>query len=111
MTSDSPISSLNEPWLQLPPKAGKGGATETLINHEAFLIYRDLPPSEQSIARVAQSLGKNEKLLEKWSSKFFWRERASAWRRRLQEIEAEERQQQAREQEQRRIQREQEFHE
>ena len=97
MNPDSSISTPQEPWLQLAAKAGKYGATETLKNYEAFAVYRDLPVSERSIARVAQRLVKNEKKLQKWSSKFFWGERVAAWERRLQTIQVERKQQQDRE--------------
>src|SRR6266404_4146680 len=111
MTADSPISNLKQPWLQLPPKTGKGGATETLKNHEAFIVYRDLPTSERSIALAARRLGKNEKLLEKWSSKFYWPERVAAWQRGIEEIEAERRLQQVRAKAERLMQREEEVDE
>jgi hypothetical protein len=97
MTSDVVISSLEKPWLQLPPKTGKGGATETAVNYASFEVYRDLPVSERSISRVAQLLGCSEKLLEKWSSRFYWVERITAWKRHLDEVELGRRQQQARE--------------
>jgi len=51
---------------------------------------------ERSLKRTAQNLNKSEKLMERWSSKFDWRRRASAWDQHLATIEAEAREKQAR---------------
>jgi hypothetical protein len=63
----------------LPAKTGKRGATESSINYQAFQYYIGLPASERSLRRVAHDLNKNEKLIERWSSKFEWIKRALAW--------------------------------
>ena len=81
----------------MPPRSGKGGATESSINFQAFRRYIELPPGERSLRRVAQDLNKNEKLMERWSSKFGWRQRALAWDQHLAAIEAEAREKRARE--------------
>jgi hypothetical protein len=80
----------------LLPKTGRDGATESSINFQAFEHYIALPAGERSLKRAAQELNKSEKLLERWSSKFEWRRRASAWDQHLATIEAEAREKQAR---------------
>jgi hypothetical protein len=86
-----------KPWLPLLPKTGRDGATESSINFQAFEHYIALPAGERSLRRTAQDLNKSEKLMERWSSKFDWRRRASAWDQHLAQIEAEAREKQARE--------------
>jgi hypothetical protein len=85
------ISLPRDPWLPLPPKGGKGGKNETSLNYQAFEVYGRLPPSERSIRRTAQILGKSLSLMEWWSSLFDWVERADAWDRRLAETSEHER--------------------
>src|SRR5450432_2177965 len=77
-----------DPWLPLPPKGGKSGTTETPLNYEAFDVYARLTPSERSIPRAAEILGKSTTLLERWSGLFDWPERARAWDRRIAELSA-----------------------
>ena len=55
-----------DPWLPLPPRGGKGGKNETSLNYQAFEVYGRLPPSERSIRRTAQILGKSPSLLDRW---------------------------------------------
>ena len=45
---------------------------------EAFQAYRDMGPS-RSLAKVGEELGKSDTLIERWSSKYRWVERARAW--------------------------------
>src|SRR4051794_12540293 len=85
-----------KPWLSLPPRTGRDGATESSVNFQAFERYIALPVGERSLRRVAQELNKSEKLMERWSSKFDWRRRALAWDQHLATIEAEAREKQAR---------------
>jgi hypothetical protein len=66
-------------WSRLPPGQGKDGATETARNYAAFWIYYRMGADERRLGRVAQQLGKSEKLMEHWSSRFYWGERATAW--------------------------------
>jgi transposase-like protein len=47
--------------------------------HAAFLLYRDMPKGERSVARVGQECGKNPSLLERWSAAWQWVQRAAAW--------------------------------
>jgi hypothetical protein len=80
-----------EPWLRLPPKAGKDGASETSSNYEDFETFRNLKPFERSLQRTAQIRGKSTSLMERLSSRFWWVPRAAAWDRHLAEIAAGER--------------------
>jgi len=75
----SGVSVGTAPWLQLLPRQGKDGATETARNYAAFRIYYRMGADERRLGRVAQQLGKSEKLMEHWSSRFHWWERATAW--------------------------------
>lgn len=59
-----------DPWERLESESSKA--------YEAFCIYRDLGIN-RSIAKVVQILGKSKALLEGWSSKHDWVERAAAW--------------------------------
>lgn len=51
---------------------------ESTKAYEAFCIYRDLG-IQRSIAKVVSTLGKSKALLEGWSSKHGWVERAAQW--------------------------------
>lgn len=46
--------------------------------YEAFAIYRDMGPS-RSLAKVAKKLGKAISLIERWSRKWNWVERAALY--------------------------------
>ena len=45
---------------------------------EAFTVYRDMGPT-RSQERVARELGKSAQLMARWSAKWSWVERATAW--------------------------------
>lgn len=45
---------------------------------EAFVIYRDMG-LQRSIRSAAKTLGKSHKLLERWSAKYKWSDRAAAF--------------------------------
>lgn len=60
----------NDPW-----ERQEGESTKAF---EAFCVYRDLG-IQRSIAKAGRSLGKSQALLEGWSSKFDWVERAAQW--------------------------------
>ena len=51
---------------------------ETPKQYEAFCAYRDLG-IERSLRTVGITLGKSEGLMERWSSKNHWVDRAAAW--------------------------------
>jgi hypothetical protein len=57
-------------WLKHPGEGTKA--------HEAATAYFYLGPARSQVA-VAKALGKGSKLLEKWSSKYKWVERANAY--------------------------------
>lgn len=59
-----------KPWEQLPK--------ETTEAYEAFREYRDMG-AERSVAKVGEKLGKNNSLMQRWSSKHDWVKRAKAW--------------------------------
>jgi hypothetical protein len=98
-----------DPWLQLLPKTGKGGSTESGKNYAHFLVYRDLPISERSISRAARQVKKSVKYLEKLSSKFDWPPRTTAWDRHEAENRAVQQQQAAREKQELRTKRQQDL--
>ena len=57
--SDNSSISTPDSWLPLPPKGGKGGKNETSLDYQAFKVYANLTPSERSIPRTCQILGRN----------------------------------------------------
>src|ERR1700720_3147940 len=89
--SDNSSISTPDAWLPLPPKGGKGGKNETSLDYQAFQVYANLTPSERSIPRTCQILGRNRGPIERLSRQNDWKHRASAWDRRRAEIRAEER--------------------
>jgi hypothetical protein len=60
-----------QPWQRQPGETDKAWA--------AFVTFRNLEPSERSLSRVVSELGKSRGLIERWSSRNNWRERAEAW--------------------------------
>lgn len=58
-------------WERLPDEGSKA--------FEAFAIYRDMGLKERSIAKVSKQLGKSKALMDRWSSRYQWVERAAAW--------------------------------
>lgn len=59
-----------KPWERQPGESAKA--------YEAFSEYRDMGAS-RSLAKVGQKLGKSKTMMEKWSAKFTWVERAEQW--------------------------------
>ena len=57
-------------WSRLPNESAKA--------YSAFVTYCELD-SERSIAKVSQKVGKNLKLLERWSVRHCWQERVRAY--------------------------------
>lgn len=64
-----------EPEAALPWERQKG---ETPQAFEAFSIYRDMG-SSRSTAKVGRKLGKSKNLMDRWSSRWEWVERARAY--------------------------------
>jgi hypothetical protein len=75
-----------EPWERQPGESDPAWS--------AFLVYRGLPASARSIARVVSDTGKARSLIAGWSSKWDWPDRAKEYDRHkdrqtsLREIEA-----------------------
>ncbi len=61
---------MRKPWNRLPQ--------ETAPAFEAFGVYRDMA-SGRSLANVGRDLEKHKTLIERWSSRWGWVERAAAW--------------------------------
>lgn len=62
-----------EPWEQQ--------TDESDVAYQAFATYRDLGRGNRSNAKVSAQLGKSVALMNRWSSKWSWVLRASAWDR------------------------------
>ena len=58
-------------WGQRPDEGPKPFA--------AFQTYRDQPPMERSLRKLASLLGRSIQLISDWSSKYRWVERVKAW--------------------------------
>ncbi len=61
----------HQPWHRLPGETDKA--------YQAFLVYRDIEPSERSIVRTASEMAKSRQHIQRWSSQWNWQERTSAW--------------------------------
>ncbi|WP_303051935.1 hypothetical protein [uncultured Dialister sp.] len=55
-------------WIQQPG--------ETAKQFEAFQVYYTMPAGERSLAKVGKKLGKSTALMERWSTKNHWVDRA-----------------------------------
>lgn len=55
-------------WIQQPG--------ETAKQFEAFQVYYTMPAGERSLAKVGKRLGKSTALMERWSTKNHWVDRA-----------------------------------
>jgi len=58
-------------WQQQPGESPKA--------FQAFVVYRIFEPEERSLQRVGSELGKSRGLIERWSSRWGWVERAAEW--------------------------------
>jgi hypothetical protein len=58
-------------WQQQPGESPKA--------FQAFVIYRNLELKERSLQKVGAELGKSRCLIERWSSRWGWVERAAEW--------------------------------
>jgi len=46
-----------------------------------FVVYREMPPNKRSLREVGRRLGRSESLIERYSSRWNWVDRACAWDR------------------------------
>jgi hypothetical protein len=61
-----PVSQLREPlWKRQPG--------ETVVAYATFRHFRDLKPSERSVARVSRDTGRNVTMLEDRALRWRWR--------------------------------------
>lgn len=60
------------------PKLWERRPDETPKPYEAFCIYRDMG-TDRSLRAVAEKLEKSETLMGRWSSRYEWVKRATAW--------------------------------
>lgn len=67
------LSSMAEPWEQLPQESAKA--------FEAFVLYRDMPPSARGLSNVGKVLSKSTTLMSRWSSAYLWVDRCRAFDR------------------------------
>jgi hypothetical protein len=58
------------------PQAGEPGTS-----FAGFVLYREMPPANRSLREVAYRLGRSESLIERYSSRWSWVDRARAWDR------------------------------
>lgn len=69
-------------WIQQPG--------ETAKQFEAFQVYYTMPAGERSLAKVGKRLGKSTALMERWSTKNHWVDRARSHDKELARIAYEE---------------------
>ncbi|MBQ5659309.1 MAG: hypothetical protein IIV02_07305 [Peptococcaceae bacterium] len=60
------------------PKPWERQPDESDVAFEAFCVYRDMG-TERSLRSVAEKLNKSSQLMGRWSGKFSWVDRVSAW--------------------------------
>lgn len=60
-----------EPWARQPSEGAKPFA--------AFQVYRDQPPMERSVRRLAETIGRSRAIVGRWSSRWSWVTRVTAW--------------------------------
>ena len=94
---DDPLDLGPEPWAQLGPKQGRGGATETAKAYAAFQRYYLSPPGDRNLRRLADELGKHRTQIDQWKTKFYWNIRTQAWDRRQHALAAADKERQNRE--------------
>jgi hypothetical protein len=97
MQPESAIDSLPEPWLKLPARSGKGGATEGPKPHAALEKYYQASANQRSLRQAGADVKRRETLMERYSSQFFRVVRAAAWDRHEAQIAAAECEQRLRE--------------
>jgi len=63
----------------ITPKPWERQERETPKSFAAFCVYRDMNPQERSLPNTAIAVGKSRSLMDAWSQKYGWVERAAAW--------------------------------
>jgi len=58
------------------PQPGEPGTS-----FAGFVLYREMPPDKRSLREVGRHLGRSESLIERYSSRWNWVDRACAWDR------------------------------
>ncbi len=96
-TGSSEEEQPERPWLPQAPGQGKDGTTETALNHGTFMRYLAMRPGQRSLRELARLEGKSETLMERWSSRFGWAQRAAAWNQQQARVFAAEHEQRQRE--------------
>ena len=78
-TTDVNYSALPRPQASAEPAAiWLRRGNESAAAYYAFAVYREQAPP-RSIRKVARALGRGQRTLEEWSSKYKWVERAAAY--------------------------------
>ncbi len=61
------------------PKPWERQERETPKSFAAFCVYRDMGPQERTLTKTADVVGKSTSLMDTWSQKYGWVDRAAAW--------------------------------
>jgi hypothetical protein len=64
---------------------------EPAKSHAAFRVYRDLPPAQRVISKVAEQVDMSPRRCAEWAVEWDWRARAEAWDDELHRVEDRER--------------------
>ena len=62
---------------ETPPWERQAG--EPTKPHGGFRLYRDMPPHQRSLAKVAEQVNVSERRAQQWAVEWDWRTRAEAW--------------------------------
>ena len=61
------------------PKPWERQERETPKSFAAFCVYRDMGPQERTLPKTAKAVGKSLSMMDTWSQKYGWVDRAAAW--------------------------------
>lgn len=61
------------------PKPWERQERETPKSFAAFCVYRDMGPQDRTLAKTADVVGKSTSLMDTWSQKYGWVNRAAEW--------------------------------
>lgn len=76
--SQMTVSQLRPPDRSITPEPWERQPSETPEAWQGFEVYRD-HKGKRSLAAVGQELGKSTALIERWSARWSWVDRAAAW--------------------------------